>query len=119
MNRRFLTFIVFASLAAVPARTKTGGSAPEFGLIQIKSGGRTAAMLQTMLGKEFVMWTRNLALLFAAAVALGGCASAGGGASAAPYAGPHNHLRDAKQGPAPSTAQPAAPSTRKSLRPVS
>jgi hypothetical protein len=45
------------------------------------------------------MSTRNLALLLAAAVALGGCASAGGGASG-PYAGPHNHIRDAKQGPA-------------------
>lgn len=50
--------------------------------------------------------------------ALGGCASAGGGASS-PYAGPHNHARDAKQGPAPSAAQPAAPYTRKSLRPAS
>jgi len=112
MNRR--------SAPAVPARTKTGGSATEFGLIQVKSRGRTADMLQTMLlGKEFTMSTRNLALLLAAAVALGGCASAGGGSSA-PYAGPHNHTRDAKQGPAPSsTALPAAPSTRKSLRPAS
>jgi hypothetical protein len=64
------------------------------------------------------MSTRNLALLLTAAVALGGCASAGGGASG-PYAGPHNHIRDAKQGPAPLTAQPTAPSTRKSLRPAS
>jgi hypothetical protein len=45
------------------------------------------------------MSIRNLALLLAAAVALGGCASAGGGASG-PYAGPHDHMRDAKQGPA-------------------
>lgn len=50
--------------------------------------------------------------------ALGGCASAGGG-STSPYAGPHNHQRDAKQGPGPSTVQPVAPSTRKSLRPAS
>lgn len=64
------------------------------------------------------MSTRNLALLLAAAVALGGCATAGGGASG-PYAGPHNHVRDAKQGPAPSAVLPQAPSTRKSLRPVS
>jgi hypothetical protein len=64
------------------------------------------------------MSTRNLALLLAAAVALGGCTSAGGGSSS-PYAGPHNHVRDAKQGPAPSAVQPAAPYTRKSLRPVS
>ena len=63
------------------------------------------------------MSIRNVALLLAAAVALGGCASAGGGASG-PYAGPHNHMRDAKQGPA-LTAQPTAPSTRKSLRPAS
>lgn len=63
------------------------------------------------------MSIRNLALLLAAAVALGGCA-AGGGASGL-YAGPHNHMRDAKQGPAPLTAQPTAPSTRKSLRPAS
>src|SRR5512134_90621 len=28
--------------------------------------------------------------------------------------GPHNHMRDAKQGPAPLAAQPTAPSTRKS-----
>lgn len=64
------------------------------------------------------MSTRNLALLLAAAVALGGCASAGGGASG-PYAGPHNHMRDAKQGAAPSAVQPAAPYTRRSLRPAS
>jgi uncharacterized protein YceK len=64
------------------------------------------------------MSTRNLALLLAAAVALGGCASAGSGASG-PYAGPHNHMRDAKQGTAPSAVQPAAPYTRKSLRPAS
>lgn len=63
------------------------------------------------------MSTRNLALLLAAAVALGGCANAGGGASN-PYAGPHNHVRDAKQGPPPSAVQPAAPYTRKSLRPA-
>jgi hypothetical protein len=69
------------------------------------------------LEKEFTMSSRNLALLLAAAVALGGCANAGGGASA-PYTGPHNHMRDAKQGPAPSSVQSAAPSTRKSLRPA-
>lgn len=51
--------------------------------------------------------------------ALGGCASAGGG-STTPYAGRHDHQRDAKQGPAPSaTAVPSAPTTRKSLRPAS
>lgn len=51
--------------------------------------------------------------------ALGGCASAGGG-STSPYAGRHDHQRDAKQGAGPSaTAAPSAPSTRKSLRPAS
>lgn len=51
--------------------------------------------------------------------ALGGCAGAGGG-STSPYAGRHDHQRDAKQGPAPSTtAVPSAPTTRKSLRPAS
>jgi hypothetical protein len=63
------------------------------------------------------MSTRNPALLLAVAVALGGCASAGGGATG-PYAGPHNHIRDAKQGPPPSTVQSAAPSRRGSLRPA-
>ena len=63
--------------------------------------------------------------LFAAAVALaligalGGCASAGSG-STSPYAGRHDHQRDAKQGPAPSTTvAPSPASTRKSLRPAS
>lgn len=65
------------------------------------------------------MSTRTLALILAAALALGGCASAGSGASSTPYAGPHNHVRDAKQGPAPSAVPPQAPFTRKSLRPVS
>ena len=64
------------------------------------------------------MSTRNLALLLAAAVALGGCASAGSGASG-PYAGPHNHMRDAKQGPAPSALPAQTPVARKSLRPAS
>ena len=51
--------------------------------------------------------------------ALGGCASAGSG-SATPYAGRHDHQRDAKQGPAPSaTAAPSPAFTRKSLRPAS
>ena len=49
---------------------------------------------------------------------LGGCASAGSGASSSPYAGPHNHQRDAKQGTAGSPVQPGAPATRKSLRPA-
>jgi hypothetical protein len=61
-----------------------------------------------------------LAAIAAAAfvVTMGGCATAGGG-STGPYAGRHDHNRDAKQGPAPSTAVPAAPATRKSLRPAS
>ena len=50
--------------------------------------------------------------------ALGGCASAGSG-STSPYAGRHDHQRDAKQGLASSAAPPAAPFTRKSLRPAS
>ena len=56
------------------------------------------------------------ALAFAAA--LGGCATPSGDA-ANPYAGRHDHQRDAKQGGAPSTSHPTAPFTRKSLRPVS
>jgi hypothetical protein len=67
------------------------------------------------------MSTRNLALLLAAAVALGGCAAAGsGGTGASPYAGRHDHNRDAKQGVAgsPATA-PQAPIRRGSLRPAS
>ena len=67
------------------------------------------------------MWNRKLLLLvgpFVLAGMLGGCASAGGGGSG-PYAGLHNHQRDAKQGAAPSAEQPAAPFTRKSLRPAS
>lgn len=59
----------------------------------------------------------------AAAVALvaglGGCASAGSGSSS-PYAGPHDHQRDAKQGAAPSSSAVPSPAyTRKSLRPAS
>lgn len=62
-------------------------------------------------------------LIASAAVALvaglGGCASAGGGSSS-PYAGPHDHQRDAKQGAAPlSSAVPSPAYTRKSLRPAS
>ena len=71
--------------------------------------------------KEMDMLKARL-IASAAAVALvaglGGCASAGSGASS-PYAGPHNHVRDAKQGAGPSVVQPAAPYTRKSLRPAS
>ena len=64
------------------------------------------------------------AKLIASAVALAligalvGCASAGSG-STTPYAGPHNHQRDAKQGPAPSETVTPPPARRKSLRPVS
>lgn len=65
--------------------------------------------------------TKLIASVVALAVvgALGGCASAGSG-STSPYAGRHDHQRDAKQGPAPSaTTVPSAPSSRKSLRPAS
>jgi hypothetical protein len=67
------------------------------------------------------MSARNLALSLAAAVALGGCASAdSGGTSASPYAGRHDHNRDAKQGVAGSpSAAPQAPIRRGSLRPAS
>ena len=66
------------------------------------------------------MSTRNLALLLAAAVVLGGCAGTGsGGTSASPYAGRHDHNRDAKQGVAGSPAAPQAPIRRGSLRPAS
>ena len=56
----------------------------------------------------------------ALAAALAGCATteAGAGASS-PYAGRHDHNRDAKQGGAVSDTRPAAPVTRKSLRPAS
>ena len=68
-----------------------------------------------MLKTKLIASAAALALI----AALGGCASAGNG-STSPYAGPHNHQRDAKQGPAPSaTTLPSAPSTRKSLRPAS
>lgn len=50
--------------------------------------------------------------------ALSGCATPGSDQSG-PYAGAHNHVRDAKQGSAPSAVPPQAPSTRKSLRPAS
>jgi hypothetical protein len=76
-------------------------------------------MLGTMF-KEANMSTRKLVLIagaIALAGVLGGCASAGSGSSS-PYGGPHNHQRDAKQGPAPSAVTPGAPSTRKSLRPA-
>ena len=65
------------------------------------------------------MSTRNLAMLLAGAVVLGGCATAGSEVQPSPYAGRHDHMRDAKQGPAPSAVLPQAPSTRKSLRPAS
>lgn len=67
------------------------------------------------------MSPRNLGLLLAAALALGGCASAGSGStSAGPYAGRHDHNRDAKQGVAGSpTEERQAPIRRGSLRPAS
>lgn len=51
--------------------------------------------------------------------ALGGCASAGSGSST-PYAGRHDHQRDAKQGAVPTApvATSPVPTTRKSLRQV-
>ena len=60
----------------------------------------------------------------AAAIALvgvlGGCASTDAGAgSTTPYAGRHDHNRDAKQGAAPSQVTPSTPVRRQSLRPVS
>ena len=58
------------------------------------------------------------AAVLSVAAALGGCATPTAG-SANPYAGRHDHQRDAKQGTAPSTSEPSAPFTRKSLRPVS
>jgi len=67
-----------------------------------------------MLKAKLVASVLALALIGA----LGGCASAGSG-STSPYAGPHNHQRDAKQGAGPSEVQPAEPRTRKSLRPAS
>lgn len=57
------------------------------------------------------------AAAMAMGAALGGCATAGAG-DTAPYAGRHNHQRDAKQGAA-APVTPAAPVMRKSLRPVS
>ena len=54
------------------------------------------------------------AIAFAAS--LGGCASAGG---TGPYAGRHDHTRDAKQGAAPSAVQAQVPVRRGSLRPAS
>jgi hypothetical protein len=61
-----------------------------------------------------------LAVVAAAALigALGGCASAGGG-STSPYAGRHEHQRDAKQGAPASSAPQTTPVRRGSLRPVS
>lgn len=59
----------------------------------------------------------------AAAIALvgtlGGCASTDAGAgSTSPYAGRHDHNRDAKQGAASSYTTPSAPVRRGSLRPA-
>ena len=62
------------------------------------------------------MLTRLAAIALIAVLA--GCAGAGAGSST-PYAGRHDHQRDAKQGSAPSTVPPAVPATRKSLRPAS
>ena len=67
-----------------------------------------------MLKTKLVASAAALAL----AAVLGACATPSGD-GASPYAGRHDHQRDAKQGPVPSTIPPAAPSTRKSLRPVS
>lgn len=47
-------------------------------------------------------------MILAGALALGGCATAVGGDQTGPYAGRHDHMRDAKQGPALSPVQPAA-----------
>jgi hypothetical protein len=67
------------------------------------------------------MLTTKLIAAAAAAVfvaALGGCATPGAAAGdTSPYAGRHDHSRDAKQGPA-SAYRPSAPVTRKSLRPA-
>lgn len=54
----------------------------------------------------------------ALAASLGGCASAGAGGTG-PYAGRHDHMRDAKQGAAPSAVQAQVPVRRGSLRPAS
>ena len=59
----------------------------------------------------------------AAAVALvgtlNGCASTDAGAgNTSPYAGRHDHSRDAKQGAAPSYTAPSTQVRRGSLRPV-
>ena len=52
--------------------------------------------------------------------ALSGCATREAATGAAsPYAGRHNHNRDAKQGAAPSYATPSTPVRRGSLRPAS
>ena len=68
-----------------------------------------------MLKTKVIVSAAGIALI----AALGGCASAGGG-SPSPYAGRHEHQRDAKQGaPASTVAPTAAPSARKSLRPAS
>jgi hypothetical protein len=51
--------------------------------------------------------------------ALGGCATPDAGSgSTSPYAGRHNHNRDAKQGAASAYTTPSAPVRRKSLRPA-
>jgi hypothetical protein len=66
--------------------------------------------------------TKTKLIAFTAAIALvgalSGCATDGGG-NTAPYAGPHNHMRDAKQGAAPSAVPAQTPVARKSLRPAS
>lgn len=68
------------------------------------------------------MLTTKLIAAAAAAVFVGmlaGCATPGAGAGdTSPYAGRHDHNRDAKQGAA-SSYTPSAPVTRKSLRPAS
>lgn len=52
--------------------------------------------------------------------ALSGCTTLDAGAGGtSPYAGRHDHQRDAKQGSVGSVTAPSAPFTRKSLRPAS
>jgi hypothetical protein len=92
----------------------------------IKCAGAPDGMLDlqftAQLLKETAVFKAKL-IAAAAAIALfgtlGGCATleAGSGGTS-PYAGRHDHNRDAKQGAAPSYT-PTAPVTRKSLRPAS
>ena len=87
-----------------------------------RAGWHAGFELTAQLLKETAVFKAKL-IVAAAAITLvgtlGGCATleAGSGGTS-PYAGRHDHNRDAKQGAAPSYT-PTAPVTRKSLRPAS